>query len=218
MARICAGRLLPERAPPSTSVNRARPAGCGSSMVKQRHAGKCGKRRLPIDQERYAPGGGERGGNPPDLTCPKFSRRHGRKLRRKPKSGLEREHGEGRKAPEHALAPVENASGKLAHPDEQKSEADSGEHIGGKREGGALEAVLRRPAAAMLMLSRRGSFGLMHMRRRRLCLSGLLEDFSLENERHRRHLLRDGHADACDRADNGREQDDVAEIIHVALP
>jgi hypothetical protein len=31
-------------------------------------------------------------------------------------------------------------------------------------------------------------------------------------------LLRDGHADACDRADNGREQDDVAEIIHVALP
>ena len=188
---------------------------CGATI--RATAATTAENRPAIDEERDPAGGAESRRHPPDLSRSELCRRHGRKLRRQPETGCQREHGEGRKSPEHALAPIDDAAGKLAHGDEQQREADSGDDIGGKREGGPFEAVLRRPAFAVLMLGcASGIF--VRGRRRRLCLLGLLEHLSLEDERHRGELLGDRHAEAGDQTDDGGENNDVAEIIHDAPP
>ncbi len=60
---------------------------------------------------------------------------------------------------------------------------------------------------------------LMDMRLRgRLGVLGLLEDFGLEDQGNGGQLLGHGHAEARNQAGHRRDQDDVAEIRHVALP
>src|SRR6188474_3116655 len=82
-----------------------------------------GPSRAAINQKAESSGRRRRRRDPPQLARAKLCRGHGRELWRKPKTWSEREHSETGKPPEHALAPVPDAAGKLARGDKYQGKA-----------------------------------------------------------------------------------------------